>query len=229
MSSRPPGLLAQTAAVLQKELLTEWRQPTRAVGVFFFALACALMVAFATPESTLLPRIAGGTLWLSLLLASTRSLDQSYAVEHEHGAMEGLLLWPVEPIAVFYGKALANTLLLFAVSVSLLPFLIAVFAADVRGDLLQFAGVLVLGCAGLGAPGTLYGLIASQARGSSVLLPLLMFPVVVPALLIGANATTKLLEGDPMGHAPYWLLGLLAFDVVHWSVDALFYGRLMED
>jgi heme exporter protein B len=223
------SLVRQTIAVLRKELLTEWRQPTRVVGVFFFALACALMVAFATPESTLLPRIAGGTLWLSLLLASTRSLDQSYAVEHEHGAMEGLLLWPVDPVAVFYGKAIANTLLLFAVSVSLLPFLIAVFAADLQGDYLQFVAVLVLGCAGLAAPGTLYGLIASQARGSSVLLPLLMFPVVVPALLIGANATTKLLEGDAMGSAPYWLVGLLVFDVVHWSLDALFYGRLMED
>lgn len=229
MTPQPPGLLRQTWAVLRKELLTEWRQPVRAVGVFFFAFACALMVAFATPESSLLPRIAGGTLWLSLLLASTRSLDQSYTVEHEHGAMEGLLLWPVDPIAVFYGKALANTILLFAVSVCLLPFLFAVFAASVEGSLPQFAAVLVLGCAGLAAPGTLYGLIASQARGSSVLLPLLMFPVVVPALLIGANATTKLLDGDAMGNAPYWILGLLAFDLVHWSVDALFYGRLMED
>lgn len=221
--------IAQTAAVLRKELLTEWRQPTRVVGVFFFAFACVLMVAFATPESTLLPRIAGGTLWLSLLLASTRSLDQSYAVEHEHGAMEGLLLWPVEPMAVFYGKALANTLLLFVVSLSLLPFLFAIYAAEMRGDPLQFLAVLLLGCAGLGAPGTLYGLIASQARGSSVLLPLLMFPVVVPALLIGANVTTKLLEGDAMGTAPYWLAGLLAFDIVHWTFDAVFYGRLMED
>jgi heme exporter protein B len=222
-------LVRQTFAVLRKELLTEWRQPTRVVGVFFFALACTLMVAFATPESSLLPSIAGGTLWLALLLSSTRSLDQSYAVEHEHGAMEGLLLWPVEPVAVFYGKAIANTLLLFAVAVSLLPFLIAIFAAELKGDLLQFVLVLILGCAGLGAPGTLYGLIASQARGSSVLLPLLMFPVVVPALLIGANATTKLLEGDAMNSAQYWLIGLLVFNLVHWSLDALFYGRLMED
>ena len=223
------NLLRQTVAVLHKELLTEWRQRSRVTGVFWFALACVLMVAFATPESSVLPKIAGGTLWLALLLASTRSLDQSYAVEHEHGAMEGLLLWPVDPVAVFYGKALANTAILLGVAVSILPFLVAIFSAEVKGDLLELAAVLFLGCAALAAPGTLYGLITSQARGSSVLLPLLLFPLVVPALLGASNATVKLFEGDAMNQVPTWLALLLAFDLMHWSLSGVLYGRLMED
>jgi len=215
--------------VLRKELLIEWRDRSRVAGVFFFGLAVLLMVAFATPQSTVLPKIAGGTLWLGLMLASTRSMDQSYAVEHEHGAMEGLLLWPVDPVAIYYGKAIANTLILAAVAIVLMPLLIAVYGVEVKGDPLLLVGVLAFGCAALAAPGTLYGLISSQARGSSVLLPLLIFPLVVPAILAASNATTKILEGDPMQQAPAWLGVIVIFDAVHWTVMGMVYGRILED
>ena len=229
MTAEPPGLLAQIWAMLRKELLTEWRQRSRVSGIFWFALAIVLMVSFAATETALLPRTAGGALWLGLLLASTRSLDQSYAVEHEHGALEGLVLWPVDPIAVYYGKALANTILLLIVSVALLPLVIGVYDAEVRGEPLQLAGTIVLGCAALAAPGTLYGLVASQARGSSVLLPLLMFPLVVPAVLASVNATARVFEGDPMNQVGSWMTLLFAFDVIHWSLSGVLYGRILED
>jgi heme exporter protein B len=221
-------LLSQIVAMLRKEMLTEWRMRSRVSGIFWFALAVVLMVAFSIPDTTGLKYMGGGTLWLGLL-ASTRSLDQSYAVEHEHGAMEGLLLWPVDPLAVFYGKAIANTLVLFGVSLGLMPLILAVFDEQVKGDPLVLLATLVFGCAALAAPGTLYGLITSQARGSSVLLPLLLFPLVVPALLAAANATTKVFEGDPMNQAPSWVWVLVVFDLVHWSLSGLLYGRIMED
>ena len=222
-------VLRQTVHVLGKELLTEWRQRSRISGVFWFGFAVVLMVGFATPSVRVLREVAGGTLWLGLLLASTRSLDQSYAVEHEHGAMEGLLLWPVEPMAIFYGKALSNALVLTLVAMGLLPLVIAVFGAPVRGDVGQLLLVVVLGCAGMAAPGTILGLITSQSRGSSVLLPLLLFPLVVPALLAAATATVKLFEGDPMVQAPTWILILVAFNLIHWSLSGIFYGWVLED
>ncbi len=223
------SLVSQILGVLGKELLTEWRQRSRVSGVFWFSFAIVLMVGFATPSSKVLQEVAGGTLWIGLLLASTRSLDQSYAVEHEHGAMEGLLLWPVDPIAIFYGKALANALVLVLVALLLLPFLLAIFSAEVRGDVVQLLSVVVLGCAALAAPGTIYGLITSQARGSSVLLPLLLFPLVVPAILAASNATTKVLEGDPMDQAGSWIGILVVFNIVHWALSGFLYGWVLED
>ena len=222
-------MIRQIGQVLRKELLVEWRDRSRAAGVFFFAFAVLMMVAFSTPESTTLPKIAGGALWLGLMLASTRSLDQSYAVEHEHGAMEGLMLWPVDPMAIFYGKALANTALLFAVAVALLPLTFAMYNADLRGDPLLLVGVVAAGCAGLAAPGTLFGLITSQQKGSSVLHPLLLFPLVVPAIMAASNATSKIIAGDPMGQAGAWFQVLVVFDLVHWSISGWIYQRLLED
>ena len=223
------NVVTQTLHMLGKELLTEWRQRSRISGVFWFSFAIVLMVGFATPSSAALRETAGGTLWLGMLLASTRSLDQSYAVEHEHGAMEGLLLWPVDPIAIFYGKALANTLVLCVVAIAILPLLLAIFGAEIRGDWFQLLALILLGCAAMAAPGTIYGLITSQARGSSVLLPLLLFPLVVPAILAAANGTTKVMEGDPMNQAPSWIGILAVFNLIHWSLSGLLYGWVLED
>lgn len=222
-------MIRQTLAVLAKELLVEWRSPSRMSGLFFFALALLLMVAFASPSEAAMKAQAGGTLWIGLLVASTRSMDQSWATEIEHDAAEGLMLWPVDPRALFYGKAIANTLILLGVALALLPLLIALYGVEPEADPVQLFAVMVLGCAALAAPGTLYGLITARARGSSVLLPLLLFPLVVPALLGAARATTVLFEGDPMLQGGSWLQLLALFNAIHWSLSGLLFGRVLED
>ena len=222
-------MIRQTFGVLAKELLVEWRSPSRLSGLFFFALALLLMVAFASPSEAALKTHAGGTLWIGLLLASTRSMDQSWASETEHDAAEGLMLWPVDSRALFYGKAIANTLILFLVALALFPLLVALYGVEPKADPVMLLAVMVLGCAALAAPGTIFGLIVARARGASVLLPLLLFPLVVPALLAAAKATTVLLEGDPMLQGGSWLGLLGAFNAIHWSLSGLLFGRVLED
>ncbi|MFT4626868.1 MAG: heme exporter protein B [Myxococcota bacterium] len=222
-------MIGQIAGVLAKELLIEWRDRSRVSGLFFFGLAVLLMVAFASPSEGALRDQAAGTLWVGLLLASTRALDQAYSIEMEHDAMEAMVLWPVDPRAIFYGKALANTALLTLVAVGLVPLLFAMYDVHLRGSIAMLGGFLVLGCAGLAAPGTLYGLVTAQARGSSVLLPLLLFPLVVPCILSAAKGTGVVLDGDPMGQGDSWMGLLVAFNAIHWSLSGVLYGRIAED
>lgn len=222
--------IAQSWAVCRKDLLIEWRSPARASGVFFFALALLLMVAFATGASSLaLKRQAAGALWLGLLLASTRSLDHAFHTETEQGALEGLVLWPVDPRAVYYGKALANTLILLGVGAALTPLAIALFDAPILGNPWMFLGLMLGGCAAIAAPGTLLALLTARARGASALLPVLLFPLVVPALIGAARGCAVVMEGDPMGQAPSWLGLLVAFNALHWSLSGLLFARVLED
>ncbi len=224
-------MIRQTGAVLYKELLTEIRQPSRISGIFFFALALVLLVGVASPSGKVLEKMAAATLWLGLMLASTRNLDQSYQVELEHDALEGMVLWPVDPRSIYYGKALANTLMLLLVCMALTPFVLAMCDASIDGSLGYFVALMVAGCAGLAAPGTLFGLITGQARGSSVLLPLLLFPLVVPCLLAGARGTMLVMEGGPSAEveAPGWLQVLVIFNALHWSIGGVFYSFIIED
>lgn len=222
-------MIRQTLAVARKELLVEWRQRSRVSGLFFFGLALLLMVGFAAPSISHLREQAGGMLWLGVLLASTRSLDQSFAVEMENGSLEGMVLWPVDPRAIYYGKALANTLVLMLVAFALTPLLLALFDASIEGDLTVYIAMVVSGCAALAAPGTLLGQITVQARGSSVLLPLLLFPLVVPVMMAASKGTMVVMAGDMMDEGTSWLGLLLAFNALHWSLSGLLFSRIVED
>jgi len=95
--------------------------------------------------------------------------------------------------------------------------------------LLELLGVIVLGSAGLSAPGTLYSAMTSQARARQTLLPLLLFPLVVPVLLAAVKATSLLILGDPMGQIRSWTVLLMAFNLIYWSLCGLLFGRVVED
>ena len=220
----------QVWAVFAKDLLVERRSPARISGLFFFSLALLLLVAYANGGSSfVLPQIAGATLWVGLLLASTRALDQSWGIELERGALEGLVLWPVAPSALFYGKALANTIILLVVLVALCPLTMAIYDVSLSSQYALFLGLLVFGCSALAAPGTLYGAITARARGSSVLLPLLLFPLIVPALMAAAKGCTALLSEDIFQEAPIWFSLLLLFNAIHWGLSGWLFRYIVED
>lgn len=216
-------------AVTARELRTEWRDRSRVGGLFVYGFALVLMVAFAMPGPHMLPQLSGGALWLGLMLASTRSLDASFATELEHGALEAMVLWPVPPAALFYGKALANTLVLLLVALFLTPLVGLLYHPDPRGPLWLLLPILVAGCAAIAAPGTLVASLTARARGSSALLPILLFPLLVPVLLAAARATMLVIEGDPMGQADDWLALLIVFNLLHWSLDPLLFGRVIDE
>jgi heme exporter protein B len=221
--------LAQIPAVVAKELLVEWRQRTRTSSLFFFALALLLMIAVSMPNVNMQEDIAGGALWIGLLLASTRSLDQSFAVELENGSLEGMTLWPVDPIAMYYGKAIANTLILFFVALAITPLLMVLYHPVLKGPLWQLIAVLIAGSAGLAAPGTLVAALTTQARGSSALLPLLLLPIVMPVVICATRATSILFDGDVMNQVDDWLAVLLLFDLLHWALDGLLFARIVDE
>lgn len=210
-------------------MLLEWRGRAHAVAIFVFGATALLLFSFAIgPNSEALRQHAAGFLWLALLLSSTLTLSESFQVEMEERSLEGLLLLPASPLALYYAKALANWLQLALLGVALLPMMVILYdATTVRLGALVW--VILLGAAGLSAPGTLYAAMTSQARAKQTLLPLLLFPLVVPVLLASVKATSLLLLGDPMGQLRAWAVLLLCFDAIHWSLCGLLFGRVVED
>jgi heme exporter protein B len=225
-----PGLVGATWVLLRKDLLLEWRSRARINALVFFAFATLLLFSFALgPDTALLRRNAGGYLWLALLLSSVLALGESFRVEQENASLEGMRLVPVDARAVFLSKAVANALLLFALAVLLIPVLIALLDVRVVLSWGMLVALLALGCLAIAAPGTLYGAIASQARARDVLLPLLLFPILVPALVAAAKGTALLFEGDPMSQFPSWLALLSGFDLLYWGLGVLLFPRVVEE
>ena len=227
---RSVGLFGASWIVFRKDLLIEWRTRARLNAVVFFALATLLLFSFALgPDTRLLQRNAGGYLWLAILFSSVLALGESFRVEMENAALEGIRLAPADSRAVFLGKALGNATLLFALACLLVPVMIALYDVQVAMEGWRLAIVLSLGCLAIAAPGTLYSAIANHARARDVLLPLLLFPLVVPALLAATKATSLVLQGDPMEQLGAWLGLLGGFDVIYWSLGFVLLPKVIEE
>ncbi|MBI3179508.1 MAG: heme exporter protein CcmB [Deltaproteobacteria bacterium] len=228
-SLAPLSFVTAVLGIIRKDLLLEWRGRARVNATLFFALVTLLLFSFAAgPAQAILAKNAAGYLWLAVLLASTLSLNEAFRVENENEAIEGLRLLPVDARAIFLGKAIANTLLLASLSLVLVPFVVALYSVSVAGAWSTLCGIFLLGCAAISAPGTLYAAIANQARARDVLLPLLLFPILVPALVGAVRATALVLEGDPMGEMPSWVALLAAFNLTYWALGVVLFGRVVE-
>ncbi len=223
--------LGQIATLVRKDLLLEWRGRTRGVSVLLFGVVTLLLFSFAVgPDSAALRAGAAGFLVLALLLSSTLALSESFRLEHENHALEGLLLTPVEPLALYYAKALSNTLFLLLLAPILTPIAVVLYAVDADAlMLLQVVGLWGLAAAGLSAPGTLFAAMTSRLRSQDVMLPLLLFPLVVPVLLGSVKAIGLILGGDPMQQISSWTLLLAGFDVIYWSLCGVLFTYVVEE
>ncbi|NTX14846.1 heme exporter protein CcmB [Myxococcus sp. CA056] len=227
---RPIGLIGATLALLRKDLLIEWRTRARLNAIVFFALATLLMFSFALgPDTRLLEKNAGGYFWLAILFASVLAMGESFRVESENACLDGIRLAPADARAIYLSKALGNALLLIALGVVLLPVMVALYGVKVVTGFVDLGTVLLLGSLALSAPGTVYAAISSNARARDVLLPLLLFPLVIPALLSLAKATSLVLQGDPMNQLGSWLGLLLGFNLIYWGVGFVLFPRIIED
>lgn len=216
-------------AMLRKEFLLQWRTRAQFMAVFVFGAASLLLFSFAIgPNAAALRTFSAGFLWLGLLLSSTLTLSESFHAEMENRALEGLLLIPTSPRAIYYAKAVANWLQLALLGVALIPVMVVLYdaAPSNPGQLLV---TILLGSAGLAAPGTLYAAMTAQLRAKQTLLPLLFFPLIVPALLASVKATSLAVLGDPMGQGRSWITLLLAFVAIYWSLCGLLFGRVVEE
>ena len=220
--------LGQAAAIAAKDLRIEVRGQ-HAVGALV-PFAATLLVAFGFafgPGREVLQRTAPGLLWMALLFASVMSARRSFQIEAEDGALEGLLLAPVDKAAVFLGKVAAVTLELLALLVVVLVLVVVLFELPV-GAPLPLVAAFALGAVGLSSVGGLFGVVAESARTREAVFPMLVLPLATPVLIAGVRATDLAADGRA-AEAAQWLGLLLAFDVVFLSVGVLVFGFLIED
>jgi heme exporter protein B len=224
------SFVREVMTLTAKDLRLEWRSRTRVNATLFFALLTLLLFSFAAgPAQALQSANAPGYLWLALLLSSVLLLGESLRLELENDSLEALRAMAVDARALFVSKALTNALFCFLLGVVLVPVAVGLYGAEVKLGVPRLLGVVALGTLAIAAPGTLYATIAVQIRARDVLLPLLLFPVLVPWLLASVRASSLVMQGDPMGQAGSWLILLAVFDALYWILCTLLYGRVIED
>ena len=152
--------IAQCFTLARKELLLQWRTRARFGSVLVFGVTALLIFSFAVgPDSTALKAHASGYLWLALLLMSTLSLQESARLDVQNGALEALVLLPVDGRALYYAKALVNTITLGTLGTLLVPIVAVLYDASAKEGVGLLILAVWLGAAALVAPGTLYAVL----------------------------------------------------------------------
>ena len=221
-------LLRHAATIAAKDVRAEIRAKYALATLLPFAATLLVSFGFAFgPGREVLLRTAPGVLWMAVLFAAVIAARRAYQIESEDGALEGLLLAPIDKAAVFLGKAAAVALQLLMLVACALVLIVVLFDLTVRGPLV-LATAFGLGTVGLAAVGGLFGVLAEAARTREALFPTLVLPLVTPVLVAGVRATDLAATGHT-DEAIAWLGLLVAFDVVFVSLGVLVFGFLMED
>ena len=216
-------------AIARKDLTTELRAKAGFNGVVALGITILVLLGLALgPDAQALRNAAVGAVWLATLFSGVLAFNRSFQVELETGALEPLLLYPGPRWTIFAGKLLSNLLFVTLMVAIVVSAGVVLFGVRIPTGWPALLGVLALGIVGLVLLGTFYASMASRSRAREVLLPLLLFPMLVPVLIAATTASKALLGADLMHEAGAWIRLLAAYDVVFFIATFIAFEHVIE-
>jgi len=214
-------------AHLMKDLRLEWRSRDAMNAMGFFAVLVIAIFSFSFEPSTEEARvIAGGIIWVAILFATNVALNQSWARELRHHVLDALRLAPAPPTALFLGKALGNFLFVMMLEAIMVPLIVVFYNLTAAGSTMDLFLIAILGTWALVVNGTFFATLALGTRMREMMLPLLLFPISIPAILCMVQATTAALTGDD---SPLEYIKLLAgYDIIFTVVCLLLFETVFQ-
>jgi heme exporter protein B len=217
--------------VLRKDVAIEAKSWEVLTTTLFFAVACVLIFAFAfVKEGRPVEDAAAGILWIAIAFSGTLALGRTFERERYGETLRALLLAPAPRAALYVGKLLGMLALLGLAELLLVPLVALLFQATLFSRPLLLAGLLAGGTFGFCAVGTLFAAMLVRVRSRDVLLPVLLYPVIIPVIIAGVRGTAALLGATPDEPAAIMWIGVLAaFDVVFVTLALWTFEPLMTE
>ncbi len=212
---------------LVKDLRIEWRSKEAINSMLFFALLVVVLFSLAfDPRGSFARDIAGGVLSVATMFASVSSLNQAWAREIRHQVLDAQRMAPASGAQLFLAKVLANFLFVTIVQVVLAPVFLVMYNLNILGNGWLLALVLPLGTWALVANGTFFAALSIRSRNRELLLPLILFPIFIPALLAMVLATKAILTGE--SDPTLWIKLLVGYDIIFTTVSLLLFEIVLH-
>ena len=217
--------------VLRKDVAIEAKSWEVLTTTLFFAVACVLIFSFAfVKEGRPVEDAAAGILWIAIAFSGTLALGRTFERERYGETLRALLLAPAPRTALYVGKLLGMLALLGVAEALLVPMIALLFQATLFSRPLLLAGLLAGGTIGFCAVGTLFAAMLVRARSRDVLLPVLLYPIIIPVIIAGVRGTAALLGATPDEPTAIMWIGILtAFDVVFVTLALWTFEPLMTE
>jgi heme exporter protein B len=222
--------LNQVGAIIWKDLLLELRSRERIASMGAFAVLAGVLFNFSIDTTTTRPQdVAAGLIWMTLVFGGLLGVGRTFHLEAQDGALQGVLMSPAPKDAVFLAKTFANFALLYVVSLLVLGVFALFFGLDLSTNLGWIVLVLGLGSLGFVALGTLFAAVSTGTTMGETLLPILVFPLLVPMVIYGVGSTTRLITGRPFSEVEGNVRMLGAFALAALAAGAVLFRYVVED
>jgi len=212
---------------LAKDLQLEWRSKDAINSMLFFALLVVVIFSFSfdlSPEES--RPIAGGLVWVALLFAAVVALNQTWSRELRNSVLDAYRIAPAPLESLFLAKTIGNFIFVSVLELVIAPLFVIFYNLRSVGPVYQLVLASVLGNWALVVNGTFFGAISIRTRSREVLLPLLLFPISIPAMLAAVNATANTLTGEGSAYLP--LVFLAVYDVVFTAVGLFLFETVLQ-
>jgi heme exporter protein B len=222
-------LLHHTWLLLRKDLLLEWRRHESLMTMFFFGALLLFVFNFSFDLSPgRVSELAPALLWLAFLFTGTLGLTQLFEAERENHSLDGLLMSPMDRGALFLAKTCFNITLMVLVELIVMPLFWILFSLPSWQPLPGLFAIVLLGTIGFCVLGTILSALTLKARARELLLPLVLFPLMVPVILATIRSMEALLRLGELGEALPWLRLLIGFDVIFLTIGILIFDWVVD-
>ncbi len=217
-------------AIIQKDLTAEFRTKQLVSSMLIFAVLTLIVFVFSfDPSKAVVQQVFPGMIWVCIIFAGMLGLNRSFVSEKQNDCLTGMLLCPVSSNAIYYGKTIANLIYMFIIETVTIPLFAVLFNYQIPvGSILPLMLILALGTIGFMAVGTFLAALSANAKSSEILLPVILFPVLVPIVLGAVQATSVILSGGQASDWFSWFKILAAYDVIFLAIPFLLFEYVLE-
>ena len=217
-------------AIARKDLLVEFRTLERLIAMGAFVVLIGILFNFSIDTTVVRPQdIAAGLIWMTIIFGGMLGMGRTFSLEEQDGALTGILQSPIPLDALYLGKVLGNFVLLSAMVALVFLVFGMFFGLTFAGSLVSLIGVVASGVLGFVALTTLFSAMTTRSSMGEGLLPVLIFPLLVPVIVYGTTATNRLFAGRPFAEVDGNLRMLAAFAIGSTVVCAWLFRFVIEE
>jgi heme exporter protein B len=222
--------LNQIAAIVWKDFVTELKTRELLSAMFIFALLVILIFIFSINLSIVKASEVGpGILWVAFLFAGTIGLNRSFMLEKENGCLMGLMLVPADRTTIYFGKLISNLIFLSIMELFILPLFMIFFNIDLLSHLGPLLVVVFLGTLGFCALGTLLSSLSANLKTREIMLPILLYPLLIPIIIGAVRMTGQILDGTELADMMKWIGLTASFDIIYIGVSIMTIDHILEE
>lgn len=216
--------------ILWKDIINELRTKEIVLSMAAFSVVLVVIFNFSLViNKDNVGHLVPSLLWISIIFVGTLGLSRTFALEKENSAITGILISPVDRSMLYFAKVISNLLYVLIIQFLLLSLFLFMFNINLTGNILILIFIMFLGAVGFSTLGTLFSTMAINTKLRELLLPVILFPVIIPVIINAVKATSIIFSGGGYIEIKPFMNILIAFDIIFLVTSALVYEFVVEE